>query len=99
LVLSSTADRLTAMAGFFHVANYCWSYVSLIVLRRRRPAANRPFRVPLYPLPTIAVLAASLAFLTGAIISDRAKSVYALLLLLSSYPLRLLLWASRVSLQ
>jgi APA family basic amino acid/polyamine antiporter len=99
LVLSGTVDRLIAMAGFFYVANYCWSYVSLIVLRTRRPAADRPFRVPLYPLPTIAVLAASLAFLAGAVISDRTNSVYALLLLLASYPVRLLLRASRVSLQ
>jgi APA family basic amino acid/polyamine antiporter len=90
LVLSGTVDRLIAMAGFFYVANYCWSYVSLIVLRVKRPAAVRPFRVPLYPLPTILVLGASLAFLAGAVVSDRMNSLYALLLLLASYPVRLL---------
>ncbi len=86
LVLSGTVDRLIAMAGFFYVANYCWSYISLIVLRARRPAAERPFRVPLYPVPTVLALAASLAFLTGAVYSDRANSLYALLLLTASYP-------------
>jgi len=91
LVLSGTVDRLIAMAGFFYVANYCWSYISLVVLRRTRPHAIRPFRVPAYPLPTILALGASLAFLAGAVISDRTNSLYALLLLVASYPVRLLL--------
>ncbi len=89
LVLSGTVERLIAMAGFFYVANYCWSYVSLLVLRYKRPDSVRPFRVPAYPIPTLLVLTISLAFLTGAVISDRANSVYALVLLLASYPVRL----------
>jgi APA family basic amino acid/polyamine antiporter len=95
LVLSGTVDRLIAMAGFFYVANYCWSYISLIVLRFQRPGAARPFRVPAYPVPTLLALAASLAFLTGAVISDRANSVYALLLLTASYPVHLVLRSLR----
>ena len=91
LVLSGTVDRLIAMAGFFYVANYCWSYVSLIVLRFKRPAAERPFRVPGYPVPTLLVLAASLAFLTGAVLSDRVNSGYALAMLLGSYPVHRML--------
>jgi hypothetical protein len=42
-------------------------------------------------VPTFLALAASLAFLTGAVISDRANSVYALLLLTASYPVHLVL--------
>jgi APA family basic amino acid/polyamine antiporter len=95
LVVTGTVDRLIAMAGFVYVANYCWSYISLIVLRFKQPHAGRPFRVPAYPLPTLLALGASLAFLTGAVISDRVNSVYALLLLLASYPVRLLLGARR----
>jgi len=93
LVLSGTVDRLIAMAGFFYVANYCWSYVSLLVLRRTRPLQPRPFRVPAYPALTLLALAASLAFLTGAVISDRTNSLHALLLLAASYPVRWLLRA------
>jgi len=91
LVLSGSVDRLIAMAGFFYVANYCWSYLSLIVLRFKQPAAERPFRVPGYPLPTLLALAASLAFLTGAVFSDRMNSLYALVLLTASYPAYVLL--------
>jgi APA family basic amino acid/polyamine antiporter len=98
-ILTGTVDRLIAMAGFFYVANYCWSYLSVIVLRIRRPHLDRPFRVPLYPISTIVVLGASLAFLTGAVLSDRENSLYALLLLLASYPARFLLRPSSVSLQ
>jgi len=95
LVLSGTVDRLIAMAGFFYVANYCWSYISLLVLRRTRPTADRPFRVPLFPAPTLLALAASLAFLTGAVASDRINSLYALFLLAASFPVRLLLRLGR----
>jgi basic amino acid/polyamine antiporter, APA family len=90
LVLSGTVDRLIAMAGFFFVANYTGAYVSLIVLRRTRPAAPRPFRVFGYPGVTLLVLAASLAFLVGAVLNDRRNSVYALILLMASFPVRLL---------
>lgn len=91
LMLSGTVDRLVAIAGFFFVANYCWAYLSLLVLRHKRPQALRPFRVPCYPVPTFVVLAVSLAFLAGAVVSDRKNSIYALLLLIASYPVRLLL--------
>ena len=88
LVLSGTVDRLIAMAGFFFVANYSWAYISLIVLRRTRPTAVRPFRVFGYPVVTVLILAGSLAFLVGAVVSDRRNSFYALLLLMASFPVR-----------
>lgn len=91
LVLSGTVDRLIAIAGFFFVANYSWGYISLIVLRRKKPAMARPFRVWGYPALTLLVLCASLAFLAGAIASDRVNSQYALLLLVASFPVRMLL--------
>src|ERR1017187_8064579 len=74
LVLSGTVDRLIAMAGFFYVANYSWAYISLIVLRRTRPTAPRPFRVWCYPGLTLLLLFGSLAFLVGAVASDRENS-------------------------
>ena len=90
MVLSGTVDRLIALAGFFYVTNYCSAYVSLILLRWKRPAAARPFRVRGYPWPTLLILCASLAFLCGAIASDRENSVWALVLLAASFPIRLL---------
>jgi APA family basic amino acid/polyamine antiporter len=80
------------MAGFFYVANYSSAYISLIVLRRTQPTAARPFRVFGYPVVTLVTLAASLAFLVGAVVSDRRNSVYALVLLMVSVPVR---WIAR----
>lgn len=91
LVLSGTVDRLIAIAGFFYVANYSWAYISLIVLRYTRRTAERPFRAPGYPVLTLLVLAASLAFLVGAAAGDRRNSTYAFALLLASFPVRWLL--------
>lgn len=86
MVLSGTVDRLIAIAGFLYVANYCSGYISLILLRRAQPQAVRPFRVHGYPFLTLLVLGASLAFLAGAVLGDRRNSVYALLLMLASWP-------------
>ena len=94
MVLSGTVDRLIAIAGFLYVINYCSAYSSLVVLRRTQPDTARPFRVPGYPVLTLLTLAGSLAFLVGAIVSDRRNSIYALLLLLASFPLRRLFRAS-----
>jgi APA family basic amino acid/polyamine antiporter len=46
-------------------------------------------------LLTLLVLAGSLAFLVGAAVSDRRNSLYALLLLMASFPVRWMLRASR----
>jgi len=88
MVLSGTVDRLIAIAGFLYVANYCSGYISLMVLRRTEPDAQRPFRVHGYPALTLLVLAGSLAFLAGAVVSDRRNSVYALVLLMVGSPVR-----------
>jgi len=95
MVLSGTVDHLIAIAGFLYVVNYCSGYISLIVLRRTQPDAARPFRVPGYPVLTLLILIGSLAFLVGAIVSDRRNSIYALLLLLASFPVRRLFRAVR----
>ena len=95
LVLSGTVDLLIAMSGFLYVVNYCSAYISLMVLRRTQPAAARPFRVFAYPALTLLILAGSLAFLAGAVVSDWRNSLYALLLLMASFPVRSLFRSSR----
>ena len=97
LVASGTFDRLIAMAGFFYVSSYCSAYISLMVLRRTQPAMPRPFRVFGYPVMTLLTLGGSLAFLVGAVVSDRRNSLYALLLLMASFPVRWLFRAGEKS--
>jgi hypothetical protein len=47
------------------------------------------------PALTLLTLAGSLAFLAGAVVSDRRNSLYALLLLMASFPVRSLFRSSR----
>ena len=90
-ILSGTFEQVVAVLSFFFVANYSVSFVSLFILRRREPHAERPFRVPLYPYLTGLTLAGSLAFLAGSVAGDPKRSLVALLLLVLSGPVFLLM--------
>lgn len=85
-ILSGTFESVLALAAFFFVANYVLSFTSVFALRRNEPDAPRPYRVPGFPYTTGLVLLGSIAFLVGAVLSDRANSVRSLLLLAASYP-------------
>lgn len=79
-------DRAIAIAAFFFVANYALSFVAVFVLRRREPNAPRPYRTWGHPWTTGIVLVGSIAFLLGAIAADHENSLWALGLLVVSYP-------------
>jgi APA family basic amino acid/polyamine antiporter len=83
-ILSGTFEQVIAVLSFFFVANYSVSFISLFVLRRREPDADRPFRVPLYPVLPALTLLGSLAFLGGSIAGDARSSIFALVLLATS---------------
>ena len=83
-ILSGTFEQVIAVLSFFFVANYAVSFISLFVLRRREPSAERPFRVPLYPVLPAITLLGSLAFLAGSIAGDPRSSLFALALLATS---------------
>ena len=85
-LMSQTFRNATAILSFFFVANYTLSFVSLVVLRRKEPDLPRPYRAWGHPWTTYTAIAGSLLFLGGAIVSDTRNSVYALLLLVASYP-------------
>jgi len=83
---TGTFETIIAIAAFFFVADYTLSFVAVFVLRRREPDAPRPYRAIGHPWTTGFVLLGSLAFLASAIVGDRRNSVYALLIVLISYP-------------
>lgn len=90
-ILSGTLRQVIAVLAFFFVASYTISFTSLFVLRRREPSTPRPFRAWGYPWTTGLALFGSVAFLVGAVFSDRQNSTRALLLLAASYPTYLLI--------
>src|SRR5712691_785951 len=90
-IVSGRFDQVIAVLSFFFVANYTLSFLSMFVLRRREPVAPRPYRAIGHPLTTGLALAASVAFLIGAVASDTRNSVYALVVLAISFPMYLLM--------
>jgi basic amino acid/polyamine antiporter, APA family len=86
-IVTGTFDQVIAKLAFFFVANYTLSFVSLFVLRRREPAADRPYRAWGHPITTALALIASIAFLTGAVIVDLKNSLFSLGLLALSVPI------------
>ena len=85
-ILTGTFNQVLALLAFFFVLNYLLSFTSLFVLRRREPDVPRPYRVWGYPWTTGIALLGSLAFVLGAVVSDRANSMWSLALLALSYP-------------
>jgi APA family basic amino acid/polyamine antiporter len=92
-ITTGTFEAIIEMLAYFFVANYAMSFLSLFVLRRREPDAPRPYRAWGYPLTTGLTLVGAIAFLVGAIVADlndtsapRHYSIYALGLLVLSYP-------------
>ena len=89
LFIFRSFEQVLAALAFFFVANYAMAYLSLIVLRLREPDLPRPYRAWGYPWTTIIVLMGSIAFLAGAVISDKLHSLFALAILAVSVPLYL----------
>lgn len=83
---TGTFATMIAIAAFFFVASYTLSFIAVFVLRHREPNAARPYRAKGHPWTTGFVLLGSLAFLTSAVIADRRNSVYALAIVVVSYP-------------
>lgn len=89
LFIFRSFEQVLAALAFFFVANYAMAYISVIVLRRREPDLPRPYRAWGYPWTTLIVLLGSIAFLTGAVISDKQNSLWALAILAASIPIYL----------
>jgi basic amino acid/polyamine antiporter, APA family len=89
LFIYRSFDTVLAALAFFFVANYTMAYLSLIVLRYREPDLPRPYRTWGYPWTTGIVLLGSIAFLAGAVISDKLHSLFALAILALSVPIYL----------
>jgi len=83
---TGTFETMIAIAAFFFVANYSMSFLGVIRLRIREPDRPRPYRTVGYPWTTVLVLLGSLAFLVSAVVADRRNSLFALGILVASYP-------------
>ena len=87
MVITGTLEIVLAVTAFFFVAQYALIFLSVFILRRREPAAPRPFRAVGHPWTTGLVLIFSLGFLVGAFFADTRNSIYSLIMLALSWPL------------
>jgi APA family basic amino acid/polyamine antiporter len=99
IVLGKQFGKVIEALAFFFVANYTVSFTSLFVLRFKEPDRPRPYRSWGHPWTTGLALIGSVAFLAGAIWGDihseKWNSIYALGLLVASYPVyRISKWLS-----
>lgn len=90
-IATGTFSSVIAVLSFFFVLNYVVSFSAVFVLRRREPDAPRPYRAWGYPWTTGVALLGSLAFLVAALFGDTRNSLYAVGLLVLSYPVYLAL--------
>lgn len=91
LLLQTTLSLVMLYSGTFdQVINYLMSQLfvcsilavlAVILLRRRRPDAMRPFRVPLYPLPPVVFLAMSVWMLVFQVKARPVETAWSLLTL------------------
>jgi len=85
-VLTGTYNSVIAVAAFYFVLNYVVSFAAVFKLRRTMPDAPRPYRALGYPFTTAFSLVGGVAFLVGAVVSDRRNSLIAIGVLVASYP-------------
>jgi APA family basic amino acid/polyamine antiporter len=81
LIVTGTFQRLAAMTSFFLAANYCVCCLALIVLRRREPELQRPYRAWVYPWSVWVVVVGGVIFLIAMLFGDSFNGLAALGLL------------------
>ena len=91
LIIIGSFEKLLAISAFLYIAIYMSAFLAVFVLRRTEPDLARPFKAWGYPWTTLIALVGSLAFLIGAVINDTENSIYALGLIVISYPVYLLI--------
>lgn len=94
LILSGTFEQLIIYSGFVLVFFSALAVLALMVLRRRLPAIERPFRVPLYPLPPLLFAGFSAWILYFTAVGRPRESLAGILLVLAGIPLYYY-WKSR----
>jgi APA family basic amino acid/polyamine antiporter len=86
LIMSGSFEQIVAVATVLFLLMYVSAYSALIVLRRREPNAERPYRAWGFPFTTAVVLLGCVLLWIAAIMEDRRSAVFAALLLVACIP-------------
>ncbi len=83
-LLTGKTSEIITIACFGALNLYIISMVALLVLRKKEPDLERPFKVPFYPLsPIIALLIACIAFVAITVYNPMLASIYFAILLIA----------------
>ena len=83
-LLTGKTGEIITIACFGALSLYIISMISVIVLRKKEPELERPFKVPLYPLsPIIALIIAIIALISITIYNPLLALIYAGILTIS----------------
>ncbi len=86
LALTGTYERLITMAVFAAWFFYAFTATGVIILRRTRPDAPRPYRMWGYPYSTVLFIAASLWFVGSMFVQSPTASLWSMAFILSGIP-------------
>jgi APA family basic amino acid/polyamine antiporter len=89
-------EMLLGIGAFFIVVITILSIISLFVLRRREPDLPRPYRAWAYPYAPLLMLLFAVSLFVGYIVSNLYPSLYAIGLLVISYPIFRIVQRSQV---
>lgn len=87
LTFSGTFDQITNYVVFTSWGFYALSALAVIVLRRKMPDADRPYKAWGYPYATLAFVAVTLWFLWNVAVNETRDAIVGIALLLISLPL------------
>ena len=96
LALSGTFDQLLAYVIFVGWIFYALGAAAVIVLRRKRPDAPRPYRVPGYPLTPLLFIAAAVALVFNTIVAQPRVAAIGLAMVFAGAP-AYAFWRRRVA--
>ncbi len=98
LTLSGTYDQITSYVIFGSWAFYAMTALSVIVLRRKMPNAERPYKAWGYPYATLLFVGIATWFIYNTLVEDTRNAAIGIVLLLASLPFYFY-WTRRTSKQ
>ena len=94
LAATGTFEQLLTYVVFAGWIFYALGAMSIFVYRRRRPAAKRPFSVPLYPLTPMLFIVAAAAIVLNTFIAQPGRALVGIAVVLLGAP-AYLIWRSK----
>jgi basic amino acid/polyamine antiporter, APA family len=80
LTLTGGYEHLITMSMFANWILFTMVAFSVVVLRHRHPEWERPYRLPMYPLPVVVFVAVAALFVVNTLIESTRSSLYGLLI-------------------